>query len=417
MSSTAPEPLLIEVQSIELIHDDENRFPPTPIATIKVNGAPHEVTLDAETMRIDHDAFAGVGLPSDFIDDINDALKDFQEIEQIEPSLTQSGVEDQVAELSQMTGEQFDFRHVNGDQYVLRKLDEKQDAWVREAGYNSLNEAYRDVQQMVSSAALKPIISATPGVDSQRINLDLHKGPIVNSVDIYPAEKGGLPFAEVMLGGHKHDQALQLDPETMRVDVAKSSPPDFDLTDKALKRIHDEIDQHMESEDLEAPINERSVSAMADGLDSLTGQNYDFRRIGDQYELRKLDDDNNWQQVEQYANLTEAYSNVSERQAVAQLEISDPVAARVLTTMLAQIDRIPDQPAVLDMTPDVDQPVHTEIGDIKREVLGAVAAGPLGKPHGPDGSRLSAEVVDKTLELMLRQLEIQDEDQAVAVKR
>lgn len=417
MSSTAPEPLLIEVQKIDEIRDDENRFPPTPVATIKVNGMPHEVTLDAETMRIDHDAFTGVGLPSDYIDRINDALEDFQEIEQIEPSLTQAGVEDQVAELSQLTGEQFDFRHVNGDQYELRKLDEQQDAWVREGGYNSLSEAYRSVQELVSSAAFEPIISTTPGVDPQMINLDLHKGPIVESVDIYPPDKGGLPSAEVMLGGYKHDQSLQLDPETMRVDVDKSHAPNFDLTDKALKRIHDEIDQIMEAQSLEAPINEHSVGAIADGLDSLTGQSYDFRKAGDQYELRKRDENDNWQQVEQYENLTEAYQDVTQREAVAQLEISDPARARAMTQMVAQLDRMADQPAVLDMTPDVVEPVHAGIGDVTRKVKDAVAAGPLGKPHGANGQRLSAEVVDKTLALMLKQLDAEDEKQVVAVKR
>lgn len=226
MSSTAPEPLLVEVESIEVIRDDENQFPPTPVATIKVNGTPHQVTLDSETMRVDYDAFSGSGLPSEHIDRINDALEDYEKIEQIEPALTQSMVEDLTAELGQRTGVEFTFQHFSGDQYELRKIDEN-DHSVRADGYNSLGEAFQRISEMVAAA-----------------------------------------------------------PEP-----------------------------------------------------------------------------------------------------------------------------------VLDMTPDVVEPVHAGIGDVTRKVKDAVAAGPLGKPHSADGQQLSAEVVDKTLALMLKQLDAEDEKQVVAVKR
>lgn len=408
MSSTTPaEPLLIEVKEIELIHDDENRFPPSPVATILVNGEEHNVTLDPETMRVDSEAFVDVDLPGDYTDRIDLALQDFQALEQIAPALTQSGVEGMVADLSLRTGEDFDFGHFSGDQYDLRKVDENNNL-VGVARFNSLSEAHKGVSEMVAAAPavelgpLEPKIGGEPDIRLSFINT-------------FPGSNGELPAAEVVLFVDGEEESLPLNPETMHVDVAQSSPS-FVLSEAVLQKINDAIDDHMEAENLSPVVNELSVSAMADGLDFLTGQTYDFRKAGDQYELRKRDEESNWQQVAQYSGLTEAHQDIVRREAVARLEIEDPARARALTEMLTQLDQHPEQPQVLDMTPD-PEPSHAGFGQVAQEMQGAVAAGPLGKPHDAHGQRLSAEVVDKTLALMLKQLDAEDEKPAVAVKR
>lgn len=422
MPSTAPEQEIFKVKNIELIHDDENRFPPVPVAAIEVDGELHHVTLDAVTMQVDIDTFDNSGLSYDDVDDINDAIDGFRTDLEIEPALTQSSIEGLVADLAKKTGDEYKFSHFSGDQYELRKVDEDTNAWALENTYNSLNEAFQSIQEKLSAAPDLDLPEPIR-IDSEHVDLDRYAGSVVGHVQTYPAESGTLPAAEAFLTTWKHDMTLQLDPETLRVDVSSSHIPNFDLDDKALARIHGEIDQLIEAGDLTPPVNEQTVAAIADGLKSLTGQQHDFRQAGEQYELRKQGENGEWEQVKQYENLSEAFLDVARREEIAMAGISNPAEAQALHAMLDQVDKNHAQAvSATQRQADPSAPVepidllnagHSNLNPGISVMRQAMSELPMGKAHGPDGQTIS----QSTPAAVIKQLDDEEQELAVAVKR
>lgn len=416
----------LEVLRVDVVRDSDNLFPPTPVAVIKYNQSEHDVTLDPETLRVDSQTFDTSGLPRDDIDLVDDCIQVYKAKEQIEPTISEKMLDEMVGKLSQKTGVDYSFHFHSGDQYQLDEYSEADHSWMRAASYDGLGAAWMGVQNLIDQAPELEIeqleIEINP-VDLDQLDLDHFSGPIVNAVNTFPGGIRTLPAAEAVLNTYKHDLTLALDPQTLRVDVGNSHAPNFELDDKALARIHGEIDNLMIDEGLQPPLSEDTVAAVADGLEHLTGELHDFRQVGDRWELRKRDEDNNWQQVKQYADIPEAYLDVIQRSHVAELKIDNPPAGEALGAVLDQLDKN----TALEIKPvdpgapaePVDQ-LQAGPSDLKSGIDNmrkAVAEAPIGRAHSANGSRLPPELVDKTLQMMLAQLDRNEEQQKQAVKR
>lgn len=420
-----PQPSL-EVLRVDVVRDSDNLFPPTPVAVIKYNQAEHDVTLDPETLRVATQTFDTSGLSRDDIDLVDDCIQAYTAKEQIEPTISEKMLDEMVKELSTKTGVEHSFHYFSGDQYQLDEYSESDRAWVRAASYESLGDAWMGVQNLIDEAPelqIDPQVVGNLPVDSQTIDLDQFAGPVVSHVQTYPGGIGKLPSAEAVLNTYKHDLTLVLDPQTLRVDVAKSHAPNFELDEKALARIHGEI-EHMRIENgLQPPLSEDKVAAISDGLEYLTGELHDFRQVGDKWELRKRDEENNWQHLKQYNDIPEAYLDVIRRSEVAELKLANPAAGETLDAMLTQLDKNtaqeikPVDPAALPEPVDLLQAGPSDLKSGMDNMRKAVAEAPIGQPHSANGSRLSQEVVEKTLQMMLAQLDRNEEQQKQAVKR
>lgn len=155
MHDQTSEPLRIEVQKVEVISFEDNQSPPIPVAHILIDGDEHEVPLSPVDLAVDRDTFETTNLPYDYIERLDQGLEDFFSVEKMEPTLSMSLLQGMVDELSERTGNDYEFYAFSGDQYDLRVFNQELGACQIQQ-FDGLYGSFFGIQELLNEAPAAP---------------------------------------------------------------------------------------------------------------------------------------------------------------------------------------------------------------------------------------------------------------------